>query len=54
MGKSKRFFTDKITAAKDSHVPACTFKSHFPTPKNIIWGKLGGLFFLIAIRFTAS
>ena len=35
MGKSKSFFTDKITAAKDSDVPACTFKSYFPTPKNI-------------------
>ena len=44
MGKSKSSFTDKTKAAKDSDILACTFKSHFRTPKNI-GGKLGGLFF---------
>ena len=51
MGKSKSFLTEKITAAKDLDVPACTLKSHFCTPKNI-QGRPGGLF-LTAIRFSA-
>ena len=49
MGKTvKGFFTDKVTAAKDSDVPACKLKSHFR-------GKLGGLFSNLpdAIRFSA-
>ena len=44
MGKSKRFFTDKTKAAKDSDILACTFKSHFRTPKNIL-AKVGWPFF---------
>ena len=44
MGKSKRFFTDKTKAAKDSDILACTFKSHFRTPKNIL-AKDGRPFF---------
>ena len=40
----KRFFTDKVTAAKDSDVPACKLKSPFRTPKNIL-GKVGWPFF---------
>ena len=49
MGKTvKGFFTDKVTAAKDSDVLACKLKSHFRE-------KLGGLFSNSpdAIRFSA-
>ena len=42
--RSKSSFTDKTKAAKDSDILACTFKSHFRTPKNIL-AKVGWPFF---------